>query len=261
MGQIPKINGEYEYGYQVKKEYFDQQMDSLDLDLTVFDDFYKDFPSLTTTEIRKSLGAFLFSGEEVFKEVKVLSGGEKVRLQLCKIFKKQPNLLLLDEPTNHMDIVGKESLENILQEYQGTLIFVSHDRYFVNKIADCILAFEPEGVVYFNGSYEEYASKKEERQIKEWEEKVDKKENQTKKKNSNNLYLQNKEKARKQNKAKKLEKEIEDKEEQIALLKLEMQKEEMATDYIKLKELQDKIQELEDEIERKMIEWEALNED
>lgn len=261
MGQIPKINGEYEYGYQVKKEYFDQQMDSLDLDLTVFDDFYKDFPSLTTTEIRKSLGAFLFSGEEVFKEVKVLSGGEKVRLQLCKIFKKEPNLLLLDEPTNHMDIVGKESLENILQAYQGTLIFVSHDRYFVNKIADCILAFEKEGVVYFNGTYEEYIRKKEERQIKEWEQKVDKKENQIKKKNSNNLYLQNKEKARKQNKAKKLEKEIEGKEEQIALLKLEMQKEEMATDYIKLKELQDKIQELEDEIERKMVEWEALNED
>lgn len=258
IGQIPKLSGEYEYGYHVKKEYFDQQMDSLDKTMTIFDDFYKEFPSLTTTEVRKSLGAFLFSGEEVFKEIKVLSGGEKVRLQLCKIFKKEPNLLLLDEPTNHMDIVGKESLENILQAYKGTLIFVSHDRYFVNKIADCILAFEPEGVIYFNGSYEEYVRSKEE---KETITTVGEKLPETKKKNANNLYLQNKERNRKQNKLKKLEAEIEQKEEQIKTIKLEMQNEEMATDYIKLKELQDKIQSLEDEIELKMLEWEALNEE
>ena len=144
MGYIPKISGEYEYGYHVNKEYFDQQMEFLDPNSTIFDDFSKEFPRLTTTEVRNALGAFLFSGGDVFKEIKVLSGGEKVRLQLCKIFKKKPNLLLLDEPTNHMDIVGKESLENILKEYKGSLIFVSHDRYFVNKIADSILAFEPE---------------------------------------------------------------------------------------------------------------------
>ena len=124
--------------------------------LVLFDEFYESFPTLTTTQIRTLLGTFLFSGEEVFKKIKVLSGGEKGRLQLCKILKKGPNLLLLDEPTNHMDIVGKESLENILKEYKGTLIFVSHDRYFVNKIADSILEFEKDKVTYFNGSYEEY---------------------------------------------------------------------------------------------------------
>ena len=92
---------------------------------TVFDEFYESFPNLTTTQIRTILGTFLFSGEDVFKKIKVLSGGERGRLQLCRIFKKGPNLILLDEPTNHMDIVGKESLENILKEYKGTLIFVS----------------------------------------------------------------------------------------------------------------------------------------
>jgi ATP-binding cassette subfamily F protein 3 len=258
MGQIPAFGGEYEYGYHVKKEYFDQQMDSLDKEATIFDDFSKDFPSLTTTEVRKSLGAFLFSGEDVFKEIKVLSGGEKVRLQLCKIFKKEANLLLLDEPTNHMDIVGKESLENILQGYQGSLIFVSHDRYFVNKIANSILAFEDDRVVYFKGNYEEY---RQDRETREVEENVEEKTKEPKKKSANNVYLQNKEKARKQNKSKKLESQIEQKEEQIKLLKQEMEKEEILTDYIKLKELQDKIERIEGEIECQMLEWEALNEE
>ena len=99
------------------------------------------------------MASFLFTGEDVFKEIEVLSGGEKVRLKLCEIFKRGPNLMLLDEPTNHLDIIGKESLENILKEYEGTLIFVSHDRYFVNKIADSLLIFENGNVTYFDGNY------------------------------------------------------------------------------------------------------------
>ena len=258
MEQIPALGGEYEYGYHVKKEYFDQQMEFLDKEVTIFDDFSKEFPKLTTTEVRKSLGAFLFSGEDVFKQIKVLSGGEKVRLQLCKIFKKEANLLVLDEPTNHMDIMGKESLEHLLQAYQGSLIFVSHDRYFVSKIANAILAFEDDRVVYFKGGYEEYRQNKEARQIQEdQEEKV----KEPKKKNTNNLYLQNKEKARKQNKSKKLEVQIEQMEEQIKGLRQEMEQEEIVTDYMKLKELQDEIQRIESEIELKMLEWEALNEE
>ena len=140
-GNIPKIDGSFEYGYHVDRQYFDQQIEFKNPENTVFDDFYETFPELTTTQIRTILGTFLFSGEDVFKKIKVLSGGERARLQLCKIFKKGPNLLLLDEPTNHMDIIGKESLESILKEYKGTLIFVSHDRYFVNKIADSLLVF------------------------------------------------------------------------------------------------------------------------
>jgi len=255
MGYIPKISGDYEYGYHVIKEYFDQQIEFENLNDTIFDDFNKDFPSLTTTEIRKLLGMFLFSGEDVFKEIKVLSGGEKVRLQLCKIFKKEANLLLLDEPTNHMDIIGKESLENILKEYSGTLVVVSHDRYFVNKIADCILAFEPDGVTYFNGNYEEYCEYKENMLYNKTDEE---KLNNTKTKNINNEYFKNKEKTKMKNKLNKLELEIEQKENEIERLKLEMQKEEICTDYIKLKELQDNISNIEHDIESKMLEWEEL---
>ena len=254
MGTIPKLGGEFEYGYHVKKEYFDQQMEFLNPNDTIFDDFSREFPDVGTTKIRQILGTFLFSGEDVFKEIKVLSGGEKVRLQLCKIFKKEANLLLLDEPTNHMDIVGKESLENILKGYQGTLIFVSHDRYFVNKIADCILAFEPEGVTYFNGNYEQYCEYKESQIIEEKTEEVVEKV----KSNSNNQYLQNKEKTKRKNKMKKLESEIEQREQEVQELKQEMKKEEICTDYVKLKEIQDKITEIEQVIEQKMLEWEEL---
>ncbi len=256
MGYIPKISGEYEFGYHVKKEYFDQQMDSLDPNATIYDDFSKDFPDLTTTKIRQLLGTFLFSGDDVFKGIKVLSGGEKVRLQLCKIFKKEANVLLLDEPTNHMDIVGKESLENILKEYKGTLIFVSHDRYFVNKIADSILAFEQDRVVYFNGNYEEYIKYKEDNKQ---EDIVDNKVIKDKKKSINNQYLLNKERTKRKNKINKLELQIEQKENEIKLLNEEMQKEDICTDYIKLEELQSKINSIEKEIEAKMLEWEELN--
>lgn len=260
-GDIPKLSGEFEYGYHVKKGYFDQQMEFSNTENTVFDEFYTNFPNLTTTQIRTILGTFLFTGEDVFKKIKVLSGGEKGRLQLCMIFKKGPNLLLLDEPTNHMDIVGKESLENILKEYKGTLIFVSHDRYFVNKIADSLLIFEKGNVTYFNGTYEEYTRKKEEQEQNDNSLIVEndiKKEN-VKENKTQNSYFINKEKNRINNRINKLEKEIEDKENEIRSLQDEMQKEEISTDYLKLKELQDKIQEINDEIENKMLEWEELN--
>lgn len=256
MGDIPNLGGELEYGYHVKKEYFDQQMDSLNPNNTIFDEFSNEFPSLTTTKVRSMLGTFQFTGEDVFKEIKVLSGGEKVRLQLCKIFKKEANLLLLDEPTNHMDIVGKESLENILKEYKGSLIFVSHDRYFVNKIADSILAFDKEGVSYFNGNYEEYCRYKE---SKMQEEVIEEKKENDRPKNTNNTYLQNKENARKNRKIDKLEREIEQKENEIKEIEKEMQREEVCSDYVKLKELQDQIKGLEIEVEMKMQEWEELN--
>ena len=249
MGSIPQLDGKFEYGYHVRKEYFDQQMESLNPNNTIFEEFSKDFPNLETTKIRKILGSFLFSGDDVFKEIKVLSGGEKVRLELCKIFKKEPNLLLLDEPTNHMDIVRKRKLK----EYKGTLIFVSHDRYFVNKIADSILAFEKNGVTYFNGNYEEYCRFKEKQDEELIEEKVS-----NKVKNVNNQYLQSKEARNRKNKINKLEVEIEAKENEIKKLKEEMQSEEICTDYIKLKELQDKVEILEKELEEKMTEWEKL---
>lgn len=256
MGELPKISGKYEYGYHVIKEYFDQQMEFLNPKHTVVEEFSSAFPKLTTTEARRLLGSFLFSGEDVLKEIKNLSGGEKVRLQLCKIFKKEANLLLLDEPTNHMDILGKESLENILKEYKGSIIFVSHDRYFVNKIADAILAFEKEGVVYFNGTYQEYM---EYRENKKSENERQEKNIVEKKKNTDNDYFRSKEKARIKNKMNKLEQEIEQKEKEIKELQEEMQKEEICTDYIRLKEIQDNITEIEEIINMKLEEWEELS--
>ena len=260
-GDIEKIDGNFEYGYHVKKGYFDQQMQFANPENTVFDEFYESFPTLTTTQIRTLLGTFLFSGEEVFKKIKVLSGGEKGRLQLCKILKKGPNLLLLDEPTNHMDIVGKESLENILKEYKGTLIFVSHDRYFVNKIADSILEFEKDKVTYFNGSYEEYMEYKQKEEAKKDEiDSVEKKiSSQETKEQTPNQYFINKEKNKIKNKISKLENEINEKEDEIKNIEAEMLKEENSTDYVKLKELQEKVERLNEEIESKMAEWEMLS--
>ena len=154
VGTIEKLGGEFEFGHNVQVGYFDQQMALLDSEKTVFDDFATEFPSLTTTEIRNSLAAFMFYGEDVFKKISMLSGGEKVRLELAKILKKGPNLLILDEPTNHMDIVGKESLERLLEEYKGTILVVSHDRFFINKVTDSLLVFSKQGVKFFVVSYE-----------------------------------------------------------------------------------------------------------
>lgn len=164
-------------------------------------------------------------------------------------------MLLLDEPTNHMDIIGKESLENILKEYEGTLIFVSHDRYFVNKIADSILAFEPSGVIYFNGNYEQYCEYKESKMT---DENFKENETNTKKKSTNNQYVQNKENTKRINKMNKIEKEIEQKEEKIRELRIQMESENICTDFVKLKEIQDEIEKIEQEIEMKMMEWEKL---
>ena len=259
-GNIQKLGGKFEYGYHVVKGYFDQQMEFLNTENTVFDEISNTFPNLTTTQIRNILGSFLFSGDDVFKKIKVLSGGEKGRLQLCKILKQGPNLLLLDEPTNHMDIVGKESLENILKEYKGTLIFVSHDRYFVNKIADSLLIFEKNKVTYFNGNYEEYTRKRMEQEEK-INDQINKKEtiNSRNSGQKENSYFLNKEKSKTKNKISKIEREIEQIESEKKQIEEQMQDEEICTDYLKLKELQENLQKLNEEIENKMEEWESLN--
>ena len=276
-GNINKLGGEFEYGYHVKKEYFDQQMEFDNPEITVFDEMYNEFPNLTTTQIRTLLGTFLFTGEDVLKKIKVLSGGEKGRLQLCKIFKKGPNLLLLDEPTNHMDIIGKESLENILKEYAGTLIFVSHDRYFINKVADSLLIFEKNKVAYFDDTYEAYMRYKEENEqieehrdeipykagIKDKENKSENDKTRNNKTDNNinatNSYFLNKEINRIKNKIKKIENEIEELEKENEIIKNKMLQNEISSDYVKLKELEEESNALQDKIDLKMIEWEDLN--
>lgn len=160
MGTVKPLSGSFEFGYNTEVVYFDQQLAQISGDETIFDIFSREYPHLNDTEVRRALGSFQFTGEEVFRTASTLSGGEKVRLTLCKILYKHPNVLVLDEPTNHMDIIGKQTLEDILVNFEGSIVFVSHDRYFVNKIADRLLVFENGSAKYYNYTYIEYEEKR-----------------------------------------------------------------------------------------------------
>ena len=254
VGQINPLGGKIDVGHNVEIGYFDQQMALLNSDKTVFDEFYDEFPHLTVTEVRNSLAAFMFYGEDVFKTISMLSGGEKVRLTLSKILKKGPNLLILDEPTNHMDIVGKESLEDMLKNYDGTLIFVSHDRFFVNKIADSILCFDGKDVKYYDYGYEYYLEKRDEEAEKEV-----KVEQKIKEKKTYINPLKEKEKVEK--KITKLEEKIMIKENEKESLQSELLREEIYTDYVKVGDINSQISKIDEEINNIMTEWEDLNEE
>lgn len=248
MGIIPKISGKFTYGYNVNKEYFDQQMEFLNDENTVFDEYLQVFPTEDPQQVRNILGTFMFSGEDVFKKIKVLSGGEKVRLQLCKILRKSPNLLILDEPTNHLDIFSKEKLESLLTEYNGTVLFVSHDRYFINKVADSLLVFENDEVVYFDGKYDEYVNKSKNVVItseKAKDKKISKKESKPK----TTFAIM-----------KKLERDIDKKENKRKELETKLFDKEIYTNITKVNEINDMIENLTKEIENLYDEWENISE-
>lgn len=248
MGIIPKISGKFTYGYNVNKEYFDQQMEFLNDENTVFDEYLQAFPTEDPQQVRNILGTFMFSGEDVFKKIKVLSGGEKVRLQLCKILRKSPNLLILDEPTNHLDIFSKEKLESLLTEYNGTVLFVSHDRYFINKVADSLLVFENDEVVYFDGKYDEYVNKSKNVVItseKTKDKKISKKESKPK----TTFAIM-----------KKLERDIDKKENKRKELETKLFDKEIYTNITKVNEINDMIENLTKEIENLYDEWENISE-
>ena len=162
MRLIPPLDGHVVFGLHTDVGYFDQTLTQSFSSDTVLEDFKNEFPMLSDTEARSALGAFCFCADDVFKHICDLSGGEKVRLALCKIFKKKPNVLILDEPTNHMDIIGKETLENMLAHYEGTVVTVSHDRYFINRICDRLIVFAGGNAEVFDGGYAEYELKKQE---------------------------------------------------------------------------------------------------
>ena len=248
MGIIPKISGKFTYGYNVNKEYFNQQMEFLNDENTVFDEYLHSFPTEDPQQVRNILGTFMFSGEDVFKKIKVLSGGEKVRLQLCKILRKSPNLLILDEPTNHLDIFSKEKLETLLTEYNGTVLFVSHDRYFINKVADSLLVFENDEVVYFDGKYDEYVNQKKSIVItseKAKDKKISKKESKPK----TTFAIM-----------KKLERDIDKKENKRKELETKLFDKEIYTNITKVNEINDMIENLTKEIENLYDEWENISE-
>ncbi len=251
VGAIPSLGGTYIVGGNVKIGYFDQQMAQYVSSSTVLDDFMNAFPSLTSFEARKSLGAFLFSGDDVFKTIDMLSGGERVRLALCKIFKRKPNFLILDEPTNHMDILGKETLESMLADYEGTLLFVSHDRYFVKKVANHILSFEGDGIKWYEFGYEEYIN------TRNFKPQEDIPQTQTVKAKKS-YTTPAKEKAKKERAIKKAEEKIAFLESKLEELKAEIEKPENQSDYMRLTELQQLIDENENQLLEAMTEWEEL---
>ncbi len=166
--KIPPLGGSFEFGKNVEWGYFDQQQAMIinaDPDQSILDNFWNEYPKITATQARSALGCFLFGGEDVEKKIGQLSGGERVRLSLCKLFYSKPNLLILDEPTNHMDMIGKEGLEQALSNFEGTVIFVSHDRYFIEKTATCILEFEDEETVFYEMGYNDYKEEKKKREL------------------------------------------------------------------------------------------------
>lgn len=254
-GLLDPISGKVSYGLHVTPGYFDQNLAMIDKDNTVLQEFRSHLPELTEPVCRRALGSFLFKGEEVNKKINVLSGGEKVRLELCKILFNKPNFLILDEPTNHMDIVGKEHLEDILSEYKGTIIFVSHDRYFVKKIADQLLVFDDDGVTFYPYGYSEYieaTKKKEETTIIENKRKEKNKitEQPTEEKKVN-VYELKKE-------LNHLENEIIKCETKIKTLEQDLFNTDVYEDYNKSNAINEKIKKLEENLEELNKKWEEL---
>lgn len=251
-GLIDPISGHVSYGLHVTPGYFDQNLAMIDKDNTVLQEFRSHLPNLTEPICRRALGSFLFKGEDVLKKINVLSGGEKVRLELCKILFDKPNFLILDEPTNHMDISSKEHLEDILSEYKGTIIFVSHDRYFVKKIADQLLVFEPNGVTFYPYGYDEYIeSTKEKEKIAPIEKSVPKETDTNETKKKVNTYELKKELNR-------LENEIIKCETKIKVLENDLFNTDVYTDFNKSNAINEKIKLLQDDLEKLNSKWEDL---
>lgn len=254
-GLIPPLSGDVRFGVKTRVGYFDQTIAATKSELSVLEDFRAEFPELNDGEIRKTLGGFLLSGDDVFKCVKDLSGGEKVRLALSKIFRRRPNFLILDEPTNHMDIIGKETLEKLLMDFSGTVIVVSHDRYLINRVAKSLIVFENGGVRYFDGTFDEY----EERE-KETAEEVAKEKPEKTKKTGGERYVESKEEARRKHRVEFLEKKITALEEELSRVQAKLDDETVNADYKKVMAVEEEIKTIEEKLDPLITEWTELSE-
>ncbi len=258
VDQIPFIKGEKRFGANVEVGYYDQTQSKLTPSNTVLDELWNDFKLTPEVEIRNRLGAFLFSGDDVKKSVGMLSGGEKARLLLAKLSMENNNFLILDEPTNHLDIDSKEVLENALIDFDGTLLFVSHDRYFINRVATHVLELSENGSTLYLGDYDYYIEKKAEVEMTQAEE--DLTSNQAKETSSVNDYQAQKESQRE---ARKLMRQIESLEAEIEELETQSQaiSEQMleTNDAEKLMELQAELDKISHRQEEAMLEWEELS--
>ena len=256
-GKIPQDRGEFEYGANVMPGYFDQMQQNLDLSKTAIDEVWDRFPNLTQTEVRSALAAFLFKGDDVFKPLSKMSGGERARVSLLKLILQGSNFLLLDEPTNHLDAASREELENTLLDYGGTLLIISHDRYFINKLADRVLALDKNGVKEYLGNYDYYFEHvKTENQAETSTE-------QKPKQKPQNEYFLNKQRAseerKRQTKLKKTEAEIERLDGEIERVSALLATEEVASDYERLIELTNELEQLNSEQEKQYEIWEELS--
>lgn len=259
VGLIPSLGGSFTVGHNVSIGYFDQNLAMLNEKHTVLEEFMAKFPKVSEYEARCSLGSFLFKGDDVLKKIEVLSGGERVRLQLCKILYTKPNVLILDEPTNHLDIVGREYLESILNEYQGTVLFVSHDRYFISKVATSLLVLAKDNYHLFKGNYKEYLESLKGQNI----------DNNISKniddysKNKSDVLNEPKKKVNTYNLGKeinKLEREIKKLEERIKSLEESLYLEEVYSDYDKLNQVNNEIKEDKERLEELNTKWLELME-
>ena len=259
VDQIPFIKGEKRFGANVEVGYYDQTQSKLTPSNTVLDELWNDFKLTPEVEIRNRLGAFLFSGDDVKKSVGMLSGGEKARLLLAKLSMENNNFLILDEPTNHLDIDSKEVLENALIDFDGTLLFVSHDRYFINRVATHVLELSENGSTLYLGDYDYYVEKKVEVEMSQTEEASTS--NQVKEASPVNDYQAQKES---QKEVRKLMRQIESLEAEIEELESQSQviSEQMleTNDAGKLMELQAELDKISHRQEEAMLEWEELSE-
>ena len=257
-GKCPQDSGEYEYGTNVTVGYFDQLQQNLNLENTAVDEIWDTFPQMTQTEVRSALASSQNRGDEVFKPLSKMSGGERARVSLLKLMLKGSNFLLLDEPTNHLDASSREELEKTLLDYSGTMLIVSHDRYFINKIADRILLLTNNGVKEYLGNYDYYLERTtaEKSGAVPTENKKDKKE-----KTQNDYFLQKQkqsEERKRQTKLKKAETEIERLDEEIAKTQELLSSEEVAADYEKLMELSKLLEDLQKQQEEQYEIWGEL---
>lgn len=260
-GKTKPDTGSIRYGASVLPSYYDQEQEELDLGKMIIDEIWDSNPRLNQANIRNALAAFLFKGEDVFKEISVLSGGEKSRLSLLKLMLSKSNFLLLDEPTNHLDMQSREVLEEALKNYTGTVLFISHDRYFLNKVATEIMELTDNGIDIFKGSYAYYIKNKQVRDFdKDIEENIDTEKNETK----NHWVLRKEEKAALRKQEKRLvdiENEIHTIENRLNEIDLLLASPEVFSDHVKCHELNTEALTLKNKIEKLYDEWGVLIED
>ncbi len=254
-------SGEIRFGAKVDLSYFDQMQKDLDLNKSALDEVYDAYPKMDLTQVRTALGSFMFKGDDVFKQLSKMSGGERARVSLLKLMLKRGNLLLLDEPTNHLDTSSREALEKTLLNYGGTMLIISHDRYFINKLATRVLYMNESGFTEYLGNYDNYLERTQNAEIAQENDSVSKAQDKTK---VNDYQLQKQLKAeirKRKTQLTKCENRIAQLEEEIESLQLKMNDESIVSDYEKLSEITEQLQQSQDELDAQYELWAELSDD